>query len=263
VEVTFTIYRWEIMFLTTVMLVGFFSAVKVSPGLITIKYENANMQNFQRSTDKIKIAALTFDDGPYPGYTDELLEILRKENVKATFFFTGKMCELHRDLVLKTYKEGHEIGNHTYSHVNLTKLSTEKMQYEIEFTSRLLSQIIGKPISIFRPPGGNYNKKVVDFIKEHNYIMVLWTLSPGDYNFTSEKVIYNRVVKNLTGEDVVLLHSGVKATCKALPQIIKTLKRKGYKFVTISEYVSLLSRSRNKTWGNYLFNAEKIYKKSA
>jgi peptidoglycan/xylan/chitin deacetylase (PgdA/CDA1 family) len=262
-KLEFTIYRWEVL-LAIILLISLTSIVKISPGFLIIKNEVVGTQSFQQQPpDKVKIVALTFDDGPYPGCTEELLEILRSEGVKATFFFTGKMSDLHKELVLETYRDGHEVGNHTYSHLNLTKLGTEKIKYEIESTSKILSQIVNKPINIFRPPGGNYNERVVNFIKENGYIMVLWTFSPNDYNLTSEKVLYNRILKNLSGKDIILLHSGVETTCKALPKIIKTLKQQGYKFVTVSEYISMVSQSKDKTWANYLVNAEgKIYKKT-
>src|SRR5262249_20303438 len=128
-----------------------------------------------------KVVALTFDDGPHGPATERLLDILRKENVKATFFLVGTMVEKHQDLVQREAAEGHEIANHTYDHTRLVGLSPERVESELRDGAQVIGKAVGSPPRLFRPPGGEYDNETIEAAKRLGYVMVLWTDDPSDY----------------------------------------------------------------------------------
>ncbi|MBI2251672.1 MAG: polysaccharide deacetylase family protein [Armatimonadetes bacterium] len=184
-----------------------------------------------------KQVALTFDDGPHPDYTPKLLEILNKYNLKATFFLTGKMAEKYPELVKAEIKAGHNVGNHTYHHVNLTKIPEEIIAIEIKACGDVLKDIIHQPPHLFRPPGGDYDDEVARTAEALGYIMVLWTDNSHDYTNPRGKNIKERVLNQIENGGIILFHDGVEQTLEILPQIIEYLKHKGYEFVTIDEMI--------------------------
>jgi len=182
-----------------------------------------------------KQIALTFDDGPVPSVTPRILEVLRKEGVKATFFVVGKMVDKYPWLIERILREGHDIGNHTYSHRDLTKLSKEDILKELEKTRILIKKISGKDTFLFRPPGGRYDNKVIVATTLSGYRMILWTDYPGDYGCSSSGIIYEKAVSKAEDQGIILLHNGLDTTLAALHKIVSELKKKRYRFVTISE----------------------------
>jgi polysaccharide deacetylase family sporulation protein PdaB len=182
-----------------------------------------------------KQIAITFDDGPHPNYTPKLLDILKQYDVKATFFLVGEKAEQAPDLVKAEIAAGHNVGNHTYHHVNLTKIPQEDAVTEIKACGDVLAKITGKPPHLFRPPGGDYNKHVAEDMEALGYMMVLWTDDPGDYASPGDKVITTRLLDRVSNGGIVLIHDGVQQTVDVLPQILKYLKGKGYELVTIDE----------------------------
>lgn len=127
---------------------------------------------------EIRRVALTFDDGPHPVYTEKLLDALKERGVKATFFVTGEHAELHPDVIKRIHDEGHLIGNHTYSHIQLTSANKEQFQNELIQTNKILSDITGDEIQYVRPPYGSWDKKIET---ELNMFPVLWNVDPLDW----------------------------------------------------------------------------------
>ena len=187
-----------------------------------------------------KWIALTFDDGPHPGTTPQLLSILKKYNAKATFFLVGMMAEAHPDLVLEESKAGHLIANHTYHHVNLLKIPEKYIGVELETCSMILEDITGKKPRFFRPPGGNYSPAVRKIAGRLGYTTVLWTNNPGDYSGSGNRVVEAKLKRRLSRGGIILLHDGVQGTLELLPKILSALKREGYSFVTVDEYLKVL-----------------------
>jgi peptidoglycan-N-acetylglucosamine deacetylase len=185
-------------------------------------------------TSKSRIA-LTFDDGPHPAFTPKLLDILKENNVKATFFLVGEMAEKYPDLVKREIAEGHSVGNHTYHHVNLTKVPPEDIATEMEACSDVLNKITGKKPHLFRPPGGDYNRQVIEIAEAEGYTTIFWTDDPGDYASPGKKVIEIRLLRNVNNGGIILIHDGVQETVDILPQVIEYLKNRGFEFVTIDE----------------------------
>ncbi|MEA4880023.1 MAG: polysaccharide deacetylase family protein [Synergistaceae bacterium] len=187
-----------------------------------------------------KWIALTFDDGPHPGTTPQLLSILKKYNAKATFFLVGMMAEAHPDLVLEESRAGHLIANHTYHHVNLLKIPEKYIGVELETCSLILEDITGKKPRFFRPPGGNYSPAVRKIAGGLGYTTVLWTNNPGDWAGAGNRSVEAKLMRRLSRGGIILLHDGVQGTLEILPKILSSLKRQGYSFVTVDEYLKVL-----------------------
>ena len=184
---------------------------------------------------KGKEIALTFDDGPHPAYTPAILEILRREHIPATFFLVGSQAEKYPELVRAELAAGHSVANHTYHHVSLPKIPQLFVADEIKACGDVLKAVTGKPPRLFRPPGGEYNRSVAEAAAALGYTMVLWTDDPGDYASPGEDVILQRTLDKASDGGIILIHDGIQQTINVLPQMIETLKKQGYRFVTIDE----------------------------
>ena len=180
-----------------------------------------------RVTEAPRIA-LTFDDGP-SCYTEELLDGLKARGVTATFFIIGQSAEEFPEVVKREAKEGHLIGNHTYSHVEITKLSDDKAREEIEKTNTILTELTGKPVEYIRPPFGLWQKKLE---QEMDVMPVMWSVDPLDWTTKNVDEIVNKVVKEAEEDDIILLHDCYKSSVEAAFRIIDLLKAEGYEFVT-------------------------------
>ena len=179
--------------------------------------------------------ALTFDDGPHPVFTLQLLDILRRTHTPATFFVVGKQVEKNPALVQLEVAEGHEVGNHTYDHVNLTLIPPELIAYELDECDAAIKKATGSSVRFFRPPGGDYNGDVVRDAARRGYITTLWTNDPGDFLRLPGDVILKRALEHLENGAIILLHDGIPQTMQILPQFIAEARRRGYQFVTISQ----------------------------
>lgn len=184
-----------------------------------------------KKADKGKIA-LTFDDGPYPNYTRQLLEGLKERDVRATFFVLGKSAEEYPDVIEKMYQDGHLIGNHTYHHVELTNMGREEFKEEIILTNELLYKLNGEYPQFIRPPFGAWEK---DLEKELGMIPVLWTVDPLDWCTENSSAVVQKVVTNVKENDIILLHDCYKSSVTAALEIVDILKEQGYEFVTVDE----------------------------
>lgn len=196
-----------------------------------------NVQNckLMRGDPRKKQIAITFDDGPHPQYTPQILAILKKYNAKATFFLVGEKALQYPNLVKSELAAGMIVGNHTYHHVNLTRIPEMYVAAEIQACSDVLKRITGKRPYLFRPPGGDYNDNVAQVAKSMKNTIVLWTDDPGDYASPGEKVIENRLLDKADNGGIILIHDGIQQTINALPHILQTLHDKGYQFVTIDK----------------------------
>jgi peptidoglycan/xylan/chitin deacetylase (PgdA/CDA1 family) len=199
--------------------------------------KNLPWHRLSRGKSTLKEIALTFDDGPHPAYTPKILEILKRYNVKATFFVVGEMAAKYPDLVRSEILAGHSVGNHTYHHVNLTKVRSEDVAVEIKACGDIIKAITGKAPHLFRPPGGDYDKSVSMVATALGYTTVLWTDDPGDYASPGEKVIDARLLTSVNNGGIILIHDGIEQTIEVLPYIIQTLQSRGYKLVTIDQMI--------------------------
>ncbi len=189
-------------------------------------------------SDSNKYIALTFDDGPHKKYTEEILDILDTYNVKATFFVVGVCAEKYPEIIAREIASGHEIGNHTYSHIHLYGTSGSVIASEINKTEQLLFENNGYSTTLFRPPEGVCNDTVRAVAKDMNYSLVLWTVDTKDWVPVSCESIVNTVIKNTDGGEIILMHDyvvGKSNTPDALRILIPKLLDEGYTFVTVSE----------------------------
>lgn len=182
--------------------------------------------------------ALTFDDGPSEQYTAEILDILQANRVKATFFVLGTNAERHPDLLLRTIAEGHEVGNHTYTHPHLQKIDEESLADEVLRTDTLLRKIADYSPTLFRPPEGYISPAVKAVARHGGYSLVLWTIDTRDWALNSEANILHTIQSKASDGDIILFHDyvvGKSPTPEVLRKIIPWLKEKGFEFVTVSE----------------------------
>jgi peptidoglycan/xylan/chitin deacetylase (PgdA/CDA1 family) len=181
-----------------------------------------------------KEIALTFDDGPYPFYTPLLLHELDRSHAVATFFIVGRSAQEFPELVNDIVQSGNEIGNHTFNHYKLTRLSAADIAQQISMDGTLLEPYAGHAITLFRPPHGRYDHRVVALAYAMGYRTIFWNDSPEDTKNISPAVVVKRVLAQATPGGIVLMHNGQYKTVEALPVIIDRLRAEGYRFVTVS-----------------------------
>jgi len=179
-----------------------------------------------------KRIALTFDDGPHPRYTEELLDGLEQRGVKATFFITGANAEKYPEIVKEIAAGGHLIGNHTYHHIQLTAANAEQFREEIISTNETIKKITGQDTEFIRPPYGSWNKK---YEEELNMFPVLWTVDPRDWCSDNTACIVKNTVARVKENDIILLHDQYPSSIAAALEIVDELQKEGYQFVTVDE----------------------------
>ena len=181
-----------------------------------------------------KVVALTFDDGPDPAFTVPILDILKQKQVKATFFVIGQNARQNPSLLRRMIKEGHEIGNHSYTH----NYNHNKMVAEIMQTDEVVYTVTGMHTHFYRPPGGFVSKSLIEAIKNKGYIYTLWSIDSKDWRRPGVDRIVNNVLNNISPGAIVLFHDGGgfrSQTVEALGRVIDVLRTDGYRFVTLSE----------------------------
>ncbi len=183
--------------------------------------------------EKPKIA-ITFDDGPNEKYTPQLLDGLKERNVKVSFFVIGKMAEANMKLLQREKDEGHLIGNHTYNHVDISKISDEAAITEIQKTNRIIEKVTKEHVDYLRAPFGNWKKKLVE---KMNVFPVAWSVDPLDWTTENADEVVNKVVTRVKENDIILLHDCYKSSVDAALRIIDILQKEGYEFVTVDKLI--------------------------
>lgn len=186
----------------------------------------------QNAGQEEKKIALTFDDGPHPYYTEQLLDGLKERGVVVTFFVTGEHAQLHPDIIERMSEEGHLIGNHTYSHMQLTSRNREEFKEELIKTNEIIMDITGQEVIFVRPPYGSWDK---NFEAELNMFPVLWTVDPLDWSSTNAARITDKIVSRTGENDIILMHDYYKTSVTAALDAIDKLQEEGYTFVTVEE----------------------------
>ncbi len=188
--------------------------------------------------------ALTFDDGPHPLFTPKLIDILKTAKVPATFFMIGHMADSYPDMVKLAATNGFEIGNHTYSHVTLTKLTDEQADTEYRATNDIIKKLTGKTPRYCRPPGGDFDLNVLQAAFGEGLTTVLWTDDPGDYNNPGDTILLETETVKLSAGGIILLHDGSQDTIDTLARLIASCKRRGFTFVDPGRVAKTLGNSR-------------------
>ncbi|MDY2888105.1 MAG: polysaccharide deacetylase family protein [Candidatus Caccosoma sp.] len=183
--------------------------------------------------------SITFDDGPNRIQTPKVLKILKKYNIKATFFVIGENVEYQKDVLRQVYKEGHEIGNHFYTHDNINKLTKDQIRENIVSNNELIYKTIGVRPKLVRPPYGIVNDNLKAVCGELNMSIIIWTDNKDsrDWALTKDSEIINNLTKKVKNGDIFLFHDSNKKftnTLSAIDVIIPALQKKGYKWVSVS-----------------------------
>ena len=181
---------------------------------------------------EIKKVALTFDDGPHPQYTEQLLDGLKARGVHASFFVTGEHAALHPDIILRMYEEGHLVGNHTYSHMQLRSDNRAEFKEELIKTNAVLKQITGESAQFVRPPYGSWDK---EFETQLDMFPVLWTVDPLDWCSSDASCVTGRILQSAGDGDIILMHDYYDSSVTAALAVVDELLAQGYEFVTVDE----------------------------
>lgn len=214
--------------------------------------KHPNMDNWKKEgiiVDKVKtdkkIVALTFDDGPDPQFTPIILDILKNHGAQATFFVIGQKAKTHPQILQRMAAEGHEIGNHSYSHPDFNKLNKDAQLEEIDKTTAIIKRLTGQNPVLLRPPGGYLSYDLVEMTKKRNLTIAYWTYQQDSKDWRNEtkaSAIARHIIKNIRPGQIIILHDGCPngmATAQAVDMIITQLKEEGYTFVTVSELIKI------------------------
>jgi peptidoglycan-N-acetylglucosamine deacetylase len=184
--------------------------------------------------------AMTFDDGPSATLTPKLLDLLAAHHIKATFFVIGENVAEHPEIVARAAREGHEIGNHSWSHPNLGKMSDESVRRQLQQTDDAIKSATGKRPTLMRPPYGSITAREKRWIHdEFGYDIILWDVDPYDWKRPGPAVVRARILKETRPGSIVLSHDIHPGTIEAMPSTFGELEAKGFKFVTVSELIRM------------------------
>lgn len=183
--------------------------------------------------------AFTFDDGPNPDYTKRILDVLSANYSHATFFVVGPNAENYPDTLKAISEAGCEIGNHTYNHKDLTTLSPEEVEEQIDKVNRAVKKTIGEETTVIRPPYGSFNDEVLKELKEP---VVLWDLDTEDWSSRNAQKVVEKVLETVKDGDIILMHDIYDSTAEAVEILVPKLKEQGYQIVSVSEMASYKGR---------------------
>jgi Predicted xylanase/chitin deacetylase len=184
--------------------------------------------------------AMTFDDGPSATLTPKLLDLLAAHHIKATFFVIGENVSEHPEIVARAAREGHEIGNHSWSHPNFGKMSDESVRRQLQQTDDAIKSATGKRPTLLRPPYGSITAREKRWIHdEFGYQIILWDVDPYDWKRPGPAVVRARILKETRPGSIVLSHDIHPGTIEAMPSTFDELEAKGFKFVTVSELIRM------------------------
>lgn len=222
------------------------SAVMATPVQVVAKASTSEPKilpakhSFSRCDVPGSSIAMTFDDGPHPKLTPQLLDILKERGIKATFYVIGKNVAAYPEIVRRMVDEGHEVANHSWSHPKLTGLSAQGLKSEIEKTSKAIEDATGQRPLTMRPPYGATNKaleKKMD--EEFGMKVIMWSVDPQDWRYRNAKRVASHITENTKAGDIVLAHDIHATTVAAMPEALDSLKAAGFQFVTVSNLLAM------------------------
>lgn len=202
--------------------------------VFVVLYENQPVEPVSNVT-YVKRVAISFDDGPHLERTKVLLDGLKERGVRATFFLVGNRIAGNEGLILRMYEEGHMIGNHSYTHADLTKLNKEAALWEINETNTIIENITGEKVEYIRPPCGFWNDTLE---KEVEMTPVFWDVDPMDWRTVNAGVVVERVISDVDDGDIILFHDIYESSVVAALEVIDQLLDQGYVFVTVEELMN-------------------------
>ena len=226
--------KWKsaLLIFDLVLCALFLSGVVYKKCSVMTSAQVSNIEEIKMADETVKRVAITFDDGPHPVYTEQLLDGLKERGIKATFFVTGENVEKHPEIIQRMYDEGHLIGNHTYNHIQLTKGNRDEFKTQLVKTNEVISSITGEDVIYVRPPYGSWDKS---FESELNMFPVLWTIDTLDWCSKNVSNITSKAIGKTEENDIILMHDCYKTTVTAALQVIDELVTEGFVFVTVEE----------------------------
>lgn len=210
-------------------------ALKERPELVKALFDVDGLKSLMEGTslDLRPKIAMTFDDGPNPEFTVQVLDLLKKYDVKATFFMVGSYIERYPELAKRISEDGHYLGNHSYSHPDYSKLSDQEILSEIDQTQQIIKQVTGKECQYYRMPYGAGGKRVYQLLP--NLTSITWNTDTGDWYLTEPTAIFEQIMSQLSDDMIVLLHDTNQNSVDVLAKLLPELKERGYVFVGPTE----------------------------
>ena len=237
----------KIITITKKGLICIFSCILIGAIALTVATSTATQAIETASTPRLipiyyvdetkKVCSISFDAAWGNEQTDTLLAILDANKVKTTFFLVGEWVDKYPESVEKIHKRGHDVGNHSDSHAHLTQISIEEQKRELLDCNKKIEAITKKPVTLFRPPYGEYDNSVVNVVSECDMYCVQWNIDSLDWKDPTPQEMVQRIEQKLCPGSIILLHNGAKNTPEALPLIIEMIKANGYDIVPISELI--------------------------
>lgn len=236
-------YKWKrILSLFLLLSIIVNGAILLFPlkSLATKSSDNADVDIYRKNENEYMKIALTFDDGPHPRYTKQILEILDEYGIKATFFVIGINAKYYPETLERIIEKGHEIGNHTYTHPHVSEINSESIRSEIENCESIIHSLSDYRTKLFRPPEGMVDGDVKSVLRKLDYKVILWDIDTRDWAHTSPEEICDNIVNRIKSGDIILMHDYIahnSPTPDALRLFIPVLLEKGYRFVVVSELI--------------------------
>lgn len=229
-------WSYVVQFFCFLVFLAMFPSLIKMDGRKTMSVSSDSVRSQSRSDEVRPVVALTFDDGPNASSTPILLDGLKERKVRATFFLIGENVEKgeNEKIVKRMYEEGHLIGNHTYTHCNLSKLETGEAKKELEQTDTVIEKITGKQPAFARAP---YGELPVDSEQDLSRMYIGWTVDPLDWMTEDAGVVVKTVVEEINPGDIILLHDCYPSSVQAAIRIVDLLQGKGYEFVTVDHLI--------------------------
>lgn len=199
-----------------------------------------NKPSYSKVATNLPFVALTFDDGPHPTNTPRLLDILKSRNVKATFYVVGTNARRYPHILRRMIAEGHEIGNHTVTHGDLTKMSTDQVRRELRDSHQAIASATGVAPLTMRPPYGAITTNQKSWIRqEFGYPSILWSVDPEDWKKPGSAVVTNRLVSGAKPGGILLVHDIHSPSIDAMPSTVDQLLARGFQFVTVTQLIAM------------------------
>ncbi|MDN5346723.1 MAG: hypothetical protein PWP65_287 [Clostridia bacterium] len=193
-----------------------------------------------------RMVALTFDDGPFPMWTEKYMQVLAREKVNATFFLVGSQVKEHPELASALVSAGHEVASHSWRHARLARMKKEdEVVSDLREANTALEKATGKPVKLFRPPYGDWNPALLQLANGLGLKVVTWNVDPRDWTNPERGKLVGHILEKTEPGSIIVLHEGRPNTLAALPEIIAGLRRKGLELVTISSLISSKENEEN------------------
>lgn len=228
------IQTYLVSLLTVVVLIGIANSETIKTMSTSVKTNFLPIYNVQTNENKV---ALTMNCAWSADDVDSILETLKDNNVKITFFMVGEWIDKYPEAVKKIYEAGHEIGSHSNTHPHVNNLSSEKNLEEIMLSVNKIEKITGNKTNLYRTPYGEYNDTVIQTAQENGYYTIQWNLDTLDYNGLTGEEMWNRIKDKLKKGSIILSHNGTKHTADSLDMLIKKIQEQGFKITTVSDLI--------------------------